>query len=140
MGDLLERMYREEFHENLPDNWDQLLGVFSYFTFDKIAAANKLVIYLVIIFLYNKKIKIIMSYHRMFTIQNETENNQQNGHEYTNKDFAEEQNFVPGTPLLFEDYTEKSVLVSANYGSTNVWIRLVGQSADVSIFYLLTNV
>ncbi|XP_016658330.1 uncharacterized protein LOC100161737 [Acyrthosiphon pisum] len=107
MGDLLERMYREEFHENLPDNWDQLLGVFSYFTFDKIAAANKLVIYL-----------------------NETENNQQNGHEYKNKDFAEEQNFVPGTPLLFEDYTEKSVLVSANYGSANVWVRLVGQSAD----------
>ncbi|KAL5233145.1 hypothetical protein ACI65C_000555 [Semiaphis heraclei] len=107
MGDLLERMYREEFHENLPDNWDQLLEVFSYFTFDKLAAANKLVIYL-----------------------NETENNQQNGHEYTNKDFAEEQNFVPGTPLLFEDYSEKSVLVSANYGSTNVWVRLVGQSAD----------
>ncbi|XP_060876676.1 uncharacterized protein LOC132949690 isoform X1 [Metopolophium dirhodum] len=107
MGDLLERMYREEFHENLPDNWDQLLGVFSYFTFDKIAAANKLVIYL-----------------------NETENNQQNGHEYSNQDFAEEQNFVPGTPLLFEDYTEKSVLVSANYGSASVWIRLVGQSAD----------
>lgn len=70
----------------------------------------------------------------MFTIQNEIENNQQNGHEYSNKDFAEEQNFVPGTPLLFEDYTEKSVLVSANYGSANVWIRLVGQSADVSIF------
>jgi len=63
MGDLLERMYREEFHENLPDNWDQLLGVFSYFTFDKIAAANKLVIYLVIIFIYNKKINIIMSSH-----------------------------------------------------------------------------
>lgn len=140
MGDLLERMYREEFHENLPDNWDQLLGVFSYFTFDKIAAANKLVIYLVIIFLYNKKIKIIMNYHHMCTIQNEIENNQQNGHEYTNKDFAEEQNFVPGTPLLFEDYTEKTVLVSANYGSANVWIRLVGQSADVSIFNHLTNV
>lgn len=81
-----------------------------------------------------------MSYHCMFIIQNETENNQQNGHECTNKDFAEEQNFVPGTPLLFEDYTEKSVLVSANYGSTNVWVRLVGQSADVSIFNHLTNV
>ncbi|XP_022167500.1 tudor domain-containing protein 7-like isoform X3 [Myzus persicae] len=106
MGHVLERIYKEEFHENLPDNWDQLLGVFNYFTFDKLAA-NKVVIYL-----------------------NETENNQQNGHEYTNKDFAEEQNFVPGTPLLFEDYSEKSVLVSANYGSTNVWIRLVGQSAD----------
>lgn len=136
MGDLLERMYREEFHENLPDNWDQLLEVFSYFTFDKLAAANKLVIYLVIIFLHNEFKKII-NYHCLFAIQNETENNQQNGHEYTNKDFAEEQNFVPGTPLLFEDYSEKSVLVSANYGSTNVWVRLVGQSADVSIFYRL---
>lgn len=81
-----------------------------------------------------------MSYHYLFTIQNETENNQQNGHEYTNKDFAEEQNFVPCAPLLFEDYTEKSVLVSANYGSANVWVRLVGQSADVSIFNHLNNV
>lgn len=50
MSDVLERMYREEFRENLPENWDQLLGVFSYFTFDKLAA-NKVVIYLVIIFL-----------------------------------------------------------------------------------------
>lgn len=79
----------------------------------------------------------MLSHHYLFAMQNETENNQQNGHEYTNKDFAEEQNFVPGTPLLFEDYSEKSVLVSANYGSTNVWIRLVGQSADVSFLIIL---
>lgn len=52
MGHVLERIYKEEFHENLPDNWDQLLGVFNYFTFDKLAA-NKVVIYLVIIFLYS---------------------------------------------------------------------------------------
>uniref|UniRef100_A0A2S2PIN6 Tudor domain-containing protein 7 n=1 Tax=Schizaphis graminum TaxID=13262 RepID=A0A2S2PIN6_SCHGA len=106
MSDVLERLYREEFHENLPDNWDQLLGVFSYFIFDKLAP-NKVVIYF-----------------------NENESNQQNGHENTNEDIADEQSFVPGTPLVFEDYVEKSVLVSANYGSTSIWIRLVGQSAD----------
>lgn len=106
MSDVLERMYREEFRENLPENWNQLLGVFSYFIFDKLAA-NKVVIYL-----------------------NDTESNQQNGHEYTNEDVADEQSFVPGTPLLFEDHIEKSILVSANYGATSIWIRLVGQSAD----------
>jgi len=51
MSDVLERLYREEFHENLPDNWDQLLGVFSYFIFDKLAP-NKVVIYFVIIFIF----------------------------------------------------------------------------------------
>ncbi|XP_025206964.1 tudor domain-containing protein 7B isoform X2 [Melanaphis sacchari] len=106
MSDVLERMYREEFQENMPDNWDQLLGVFSYFIFDKLAP-NKVVIYL-----------------------NETESNQQNGHEYIVEEVADEQSFVPGTSLLFEDYLEKSVLVSANYGSTSIWVRLVGQSAD----------
>lgn len=44
-----------------------------------------------------------------------------------------EENIVPGTSLFFENYDEKSVLVSANYGSTNIWIRFVGQSADVSL-------
>lgn len=39
---------------------------------------------------------------------------------------------MPGTPLSFTDYEEKSVFVSANYGSTSIWIRFVGQSADVS--------
>lgn len=33
---------------------------------------------------------------------------------------------------MIENYDEKSVLVSANYGSTSVWIRFVGQNADVS--------
>lgn len=51
----------------------------------------------------------------------------------------EEQDVVPGTPLTLEDYKEKSVLVSANYGSTSVWIRLVGQDADVSLFIFLKN-
>lgn len=76
-----------------------------------------------------------MIYDFVFALQNESENNpQENSHECANEDFAEELNFVPGTPLLFEDYTEKSVLVSANYGSTSVWIRLVGQNADVCYF------
>lgn len=51
MGEVLERMYREQFQENLPDNWVQLLEVYSYFTFDRIT--NKIIIYLVIIFLFN---------------------------------------------------------------------------------------
>jgi hypothetical protein len=51
MGDVLERLYREKFQENLPDNWIQLLEVYSYFTFDKLVA-NKIIIYLVIGF-YN---------------------------------------------------------------------------------------
>lgn len=51
MGEVLERMYREQFQENLPDNWVQLLEVYSYFTFDRIT--NKIIIYLVIIFLSN---------------------------------------------------------------------------------------
>lgn len=51
MGEVLERMYREQFQENLPDNWVQLLEVYSYFTFDKIT--NKIIIYLVIIFFLN---------------------------------------------------------------------------------------
>lgn len=50
MGDVLERMYREQFQENLPDNWVQLLEVYSYFKFDKLVA-NKIIIYLVIIYL-----------------------------------------------------------------------------------------
>jgi len=50
MGDVLERMYREQFQENLPDNWVQLLEVYSYFKFDKLVA-NKIIIYLVILFL-----------------------------------------------------------------------------------------
>lgn len=135
MSDVLERMYREEFRENLPENWDQLLGVFSYFIFDKLAA-NKVVIYLVIIFcLFNNYREQILSYYCSFIVQNDTESNQQNGHEDTNEDVADEQSFVPGTPLLFEDHIEKSILVSANYGATSIWIRLVGQSADVSIFF-----
>lgn len=44
---------------------------------------------------------------------------------------------VPGTPLTLEDYEEKSVFVSANYGSTSVWIRLVGQNADASFFFTI---
>lgn len=51
MGEVLERMYREKFQENLPDNWVQLLEVYSFFTFDRIT--NKIIIYLVIIFLFN---------------------------------------------------------------------------------------
>lgn len=35
---------------------------------------------------------------------------------------------------MFEDYEEKSILVSANYGSSSIWIRFVGQSADVNNF------
>lgn len=46
-------MYREEFQENLPDNWVQLLEVYSYFKFDKLVA-NKIIIYLVIFFLVTK--------------------------------------------------------------------------------------
>lgn len=38
---------------------------------------------------------------------------------------------------MFEDYDEKSVLVSANYGSTSVWIRFVGQNADVGFLYYI---
>jgi len=49
MGDVLERMYREQFQENLPENWVQLLEVYSYFKFDKLVA-NKIIIYLVILF------------------------------------------------------------------------------------------
>jgi len=45
-----------------------------------------------------------------------------------------EPDIVPGTPSTLEGYEEKSVLVSANYGPTSVWIRLVGQNADVSLF------
>lgn len=60
--------------------------------------------------------------------------NHQNGHgdinEYTDASI-EDDNIIPGTPLKFEDYKEKSVLVSANYGSSNIWIRFVGQSVDV---------
>lgn len=37
---------------------------------------------------------------------------------------------------MLEDYDEKSILVSANYGSTSVWIRFVGQNADVSCVYI----
>lgn len=47
MGDVLECLYREKFQENLPNNWVQLLEVYSYFTFDKLVA-NKIIIYLVI--------------------------------------------------------------------------------------------
>lgn len=67
------------------------------------------------------------------------ENNLPNGHENENgylETSVEEQSIVPGTPLMFEDYEEKSVLISANYGSTSVWIRFVGQSADVSLLHL----
>lgn len=51
LGDVLERLYRENFQENMPDNWVQLLEVYSYFTFDKLVA-NKIIIYLVIIFCF----------------------------------------------------------------------------------------
>lgn len=70
MGYVLERMYREQFQENLPDNWVQLLEVYSYFTFDKVVA-NKIIIYLVIIIiiiffyliLYNCYLTVYMCYH-----------------------------------------------------------------------------
>jgi len=68
MSDVLERLYREEFRENLPDNWDQLLGVFSYFIFDKLVV-NKVIIYLVIIFLYNVKKK---KKQQMYTYKSST--------------------------------------------------------------------
>lgn len=32
---------------------------------------------------------------------------------------------------MFENCEEKSILVSANYGSCNIWIRFVGQNVDV---------
>ncbi|XP_025412792.1 tudor domain-containing protein 7-like isoform X2 [Sipha flava] len=106
MGDVLERLYREKFQENLPDNWIQLLEVYSYFTFDKLVA-NKIIIYL-----------------------NEIENQQHNGvNGHLDKPVIEEK-IVPGTSLRFENYDEKCVLVSANYGTTDIWIRFVGQSAD----------
>lgn len=70
-----------------------------------------------------------------FYVQNEIANNHNpNGHCNENgylESLVEEQEVVPGTSLTLEDYDEKSVLVSANYGSNNVWIRLVGQNADV---------
>lgn len=47
MDDVLERMYREQYQENLPNNWIELLEVYSYFSFDK-PVANKVIIYLVI--------------------------------------------------------------------------------------------
>ncbi|VVC37988.1 OST-HTH/LOTUS domain,Tudor domain [Cinara cedri] len=110
MGDKLEEMYREKFQENLPDNWVQLLEVYSYFTFDKLVA-NKIIIYM-----------------------NEMDSDYcQNSHANINgypEAPIEEQNIIPGTPLTFEDYEEKSILVSANYGATNIWIRFVGQNAD----------
>lgn len=52
MGDVLEHLYREKYQENLPDNWVQLLEVYSYFTFDKLVV-NKIIIYLVICFHFN---------------------------------------------------------------------------------------
>lgn len=48
MADVLERMYRDQYQENLPDNWVPLLEVYNYFTFDKLVANDKVIIYLVI--------------------------------------------------------------------------------------------
>lgn len=70
----------------------------------------------------------------LFYIQNENDDQQLNGaNGYPEKPINAEK-IEPGTSLCFDNYDEKSVLVSANYGSTSIWIRFVGQSADVSLF------
>lgn len=57
MADVLERMYRDQYQENLPDNWVPLLEVYNYFTFDKLVANDKVIIYLVIYLYIFFKIK-----------------------------------------------------------------------------------
>lgn len=59
MADVLERMYRDQYQENLPDNWVPLLEVYNYFTFDKLVANDKVIIYLVIFFFFFLLIIII---------------------------------------------------------------------------------
>lgn len=68
-NDVLENMYRSKYQENLPENWFELLKVYSYFEVTK--NSNNTSIYLVIMFYltnYKYLLFLPLNYYRNIKI------------------------------------------------------------------------